>query len=151
MSLLQRACYHVWGTFKIVTTSPGRIASLLALSLRTLTHKRPYMRFGQTNLYSHSLVAQIKISTGRTTEDKIDRHRGHFDNASRVKTSWCSFFQNTGLHFLFLLSTEWPHAPRIWNEKHVSGWKNITDAVHQAGGKIYAQVSQSCIKIAHGS
>jgi 2,4-dienoyl-CoA reductase-like NADH-dependent reductase (Old Yellow Enzyme family) len=25
------------------------------------------------------------------------------------------------------------------DEKHVSGWKNITDAVHQAGGKIHAQ------------
>ena len=52
-----------------------------------------------------------------------------------------SYAQNTGLHSLFLLSTEWPHAPGIWDEKHVSGWKNITDAVHNAGGKIYAQVS----------
>jgi 2,4-dienoyl-CoA reductase-like NADH-dependent reductase (Old Yellow Enzyme family) len=52
-----------------------------------------------------------------------------------------SFFQNRDLHSLFSLSTEWPHAPGIWDEKHVSGWKDITDAVHNAGGKIYAQVS----------
>ncbi|KAF5311039.1 hypothetical protein D9619_008121 [Psilocybe cf. subviscida] len=36
--------------------------------------------------------------------------------------------------------TEWPHAPGIWDDKHVEGWKNITDAVHEAGGKIYAQL-----------
>ncbi|KDR80314.1 hypothetical protein GALMADRAFT_242678 [Galerina marginata CBS 339.88] len=36
--------------------------------------------------------------------------------------------------------TEWPNAPGLWDEKHVEGWKNITDAVHDAGGKIYAQL-----------
>ncbi|KAF8965455.1 flavoprotein NADH-dependent oxidoreductase [Flammula alnicola] len=36
--------------------------------------------------------------------------------------------------------TEWPHAPGIWDDKYVAGWKKITDAVHEAGGKIYAQV-----------
>lgn len=36
--------------------------------------------------------------------------------------------------------SEWPYAPGIWDEKHVSGWKNITDAVHAAGGRIYAQL-----------
>ncbi|KAJ3502011.1 hypothetical protein NLJ89_g9079 [Agrocybe chaxingu] len=36
--------------------------------------------------------------------------------------------------------TEWPHAPGIWDDKHVAGWKNITDAVHAAGGRMYAQL-----------
>ncbi|KAF8166378.1 hypothetical protein BJ912DRAFT_1002758 [Pholiota molesta] len=36
--------------------------------------------------------------------------------------------------------TEWPHAPGIWDDKHVAGWKNIVDGVHEAGGKIYAQL-----------
>ncbi|KDR80287.1 hypothetical protein GALMADRAFT_265447 [Galerina marginata CBS 339.88] len=36
--------------------------------------------------------------------------------------------------------TEWPHAPGLWDDKHVEGWKNINDAVHAAGGKIYAQL-----------
>ncbi|KAH9477118.1 NADP-dependent oxidoreductase lnbE [Psilocybe cubensis] len=36
--------------------------------------------------------------------------------------------------------TEWPHAPGLWDSKHVAGWKNIVDAVHEAGGHIYAQV-----------
>ncbi|KJA24132.1 hypothetical protein HYPSUDRAFT_136934 [Hypholoma sublateritium FD-334 SS-4] len=36
--------------------------------------------------------------------------------------------------------TEWPHAPGIWDERQVAGWKNIVDGVHAAGGKIYAQL-----------
>ncbi|CAA7264374.1 unnamed protein product [Cyclocybe aegerita] len=38
---------------------------------------------------------------------------------------------------------EWPNAPGIWNEEHVIGWKKIVDAVHKAGGKIYAQLWHS--------
>lgn len=38
-------------------------------------------------------------------------------------------------------STEWPSAPGIWEPKHIESWKNITDAIHEAGGKIFAQVS----------
>ncbi|KAF8134750.1 hypothetical protein K438DRAFT_1997579 [Mycena galopus ATCC 62051] len=35
--------------------------------------------------------------------------------------------------------TEWPQAPGIWEEAQIAGWKKITDAVHEAGSKIYAQ------------
>ncbi|KAJ7138182.1 flavoprotein NADH-dependent oxidoreductase [Mycena epipterygia] len=36
--------------------------------------------------------------------------------------------------------TEWPEAPGIWNKSQIVGWKKITDAVHEAGSKIYCQV-----------
>ncbi|PPQ80353.1 hypothetical protein CVT25_003636 [Psilocybe cyanescens] len=36
--------------------------------------------------------------------------------------------------------TEWPNAPGLWDTKHVAGWKDIVDAVHEVGGKLYAQV-----------
>ncbi|KAF4610691.1 hypothetical protein D9613_007104 [Agrocybe pediades] len=36
--------------------------------------------------------------------------------------------------------SEWPNAPGIWSEEQVAGWKNIVDAVHNAGGKIFAQL-----------
>ncbi|KAJ7136187.1 hypothetical protein C8R46DRAFT_614051 [Mycena filopes] len=36
--------------------------------------------------------------------------------------------------------TEWPAAPGIWNTAQIDGWKRITDAVHEAGSKIYAQL-----------
>ncbi|PPQ86645.1 hypothetical protein CVT25_006829 [Psilocybe cyanescens] len=36
--------------------------------------------------------------------------------------------------------TEWPHSPGIWEDKHVTLWKGIVDAVHAAGGLLYGQV-----------
>jgi 2,4-dienoyl-CoA reductase-like NADH-dependent reductase (Old Yellow Enzyme family) len=36
--------------------------------------------------------------------------------------------------------TEWPHAPGLWSAEHVEGWKKVTNAVHEEGGLIYAQV-----------
>ncbi|KAF8966566.1 hypothetical protein BDZ97DRAFT_1917386 [Flammula alnicola] len=36
--------------------------------------------------------------------------------------------------------TEWAHAPGLWDDKQVAGWKTIVDAVHEAGSKIYAQL-----------
>jgi 2,4-dienoyl-CoA reductase-like NADH-dependent reductase (Old Yellow Enzyme family) len=34
----------------------------------------------------------------------------------------------------------YPNTPGIWSEAHVQGWKNITTAVHQVGGKILLQL-----------
>ncbi|RYY27830.1 MAG: alkene reductase [Sphingomonadales bacterium] len=34
----------------------------------------------------------------------------------------------------------WPYAPGLWTEEQVEGWKPVTDAVHQAGGRIVAQI-----------
>ena len=34
----------------------------------------------------------------------------------------------------------WPNAPGLWNEEQIRGWKQVTRAVHHAGGKIVAQL-----------
>ncbi|MBD3730253.1 MAG: alkene reductase [Sphingomonadales bacterium] len=34
----------------------------------------------------------------------------------------------------------WPYAPGLWTDAQVEGWKPVTDAVHQAGGRIVAQL-----------
>ena len=34
----------------------------------------------------------------------------------------------------------WPNAPGLWNEAQVEGWKLVTDAVHEAEGRIVAQL-----------
>jgi 2,4-dienoyl-CoA reductase-like NADH-dependent reductase (Old Yellow Enzyme family) len=34
----------------------------------------------------------------------------------------------------------WPNAPGLWTDEQVEGWKPITEAVHQAGGRIVAQL-----------
>ncbi|CAA7264373.1 unnamed protein product [Cyclocybe aegerita] len=36
--------------------------------------------------------------------------------------------------------TDHLNAPGIWDDKHVAGWKDIVDAIHKAGSKIYAQL-----------
>ncbi len=34
----------------------------------------------------------------------------------------------------------WPYAPGLWTEAQVEGWKPVTEAVHRAGGRIFAQL-----------
>ena len=34
----------------------------------------------------------------------------------------------------------WPNAPGLWNDAQVDGWRQVTDAVHHAGGRIVAQL-----------
>jgi len=34
----------------------------------------------------------------------------------------------------------WPNAPGLWNRSQVQGWKQVTEAVHHAGGRIVAQL-----------
>ncbi|CAN5427122.1 alkene reductase [soil metagenome] len=34
----------------------------------------------------------------------------------------------------------WPYAPGIWTDEQVAHWKPVTDAVHQAGGRIALQL-----------
>ncbi|GGA10024.1 MAG: alkene reductase [Sphingomonadales bacterium CG12_big_fil_rev_8_21_14_0_65_65_10] len=34
----------------------------------------------------------------------------------------------------------WPAAPGVWSEEQVEGWKGVTSAVHEAGGRIACQL-----------
>jgi len=34
----------------------------------------------------------------------------------------------------------WPYAPGLWREDQVEAWKPVTEGVHQAGGRIFAQL-----------
>jgi len=34
----------------------------------------------------------------------------------------------------------WPNAPGLWNDAQVEGWKQVTAAVHERGGRIVAQL-----------
>jgi 2,4-dienoyl-CoA reductase-like NADH-dependent reductase (Old Yellow Enzyme family) len=34
----------------------------------------------------------------------------------------------------------YPNVPGLWDDEHVAGWRRITDAVHEAGGRIFAQL-----------
>ena len=34
----------------------------------------------------------------------------------------------------------WPYAPGIWTAEQIEGWKSVTAAVHEAGGRIFSQL-----------
>ena len=34
----------------------------------------------------------------------------------------------------------YPNVPGLWSSEHVAGWRRITDAVHQAGGRVFTQL-----------
>src|SRR3569623_229120 len=34
----------------------------------------------------------------------------------------------------------WPFAPGLWTEAQVEGWKPVVAAVHEAGGRVFAQL-----------
>ena len=34
----------------------------------------------------------------------------------------------------------WPYAPGIWTMEQIDGWKSVTTAVHEAGGRIFSQL-----------
>jgi 2,4-dienoyl-CoA reductase-like NADH-dependent reductase (Old Yellow Enzyme family) len=34
----------------------------------------------------------------------------------------------------------WPYAPGLWTDEQVAHWRPVTDAVHEAGGRIFAQL-----------
>ena len=34
----------------------------------------------------------------------------------------------------------WPYAPGIWNQEQMEAWKPVTEAVHEAGGRIFCQL-----------
>jgi N-ethylmaleimide reductase len=38
------------------------------------------------------------------------------------------------------LGLGWPHAPGLWTDAQVEAWKPVTAAVHEAGGRIVAQI-----------
>ena len=38
------------------------------------------------------------------------------------------------------LGLGWPNAPGLWTDAQVEAWKPVTEAVHEAGGKIVAQI-----------
>lgn len=44
----------------------------------------------------------------------------------------------------------YPFTPGIWTDSQATGWLGVTDAVHSAGGRIFAQL-QHCGRISHPS
>ncbi len=75
--------------------------------------------------------------------------RCHADNPGRVPTKLMAeyYTQRASAGLIFSEATSvtpmgvgYPNTPGIWSEEQVEGWKIITKAVHDAGGKILLQL-----------
>lgn len=104
-------------------TIPNRVG-MSAMTRNRATSTYP------TELMKEYFVQRTRGGTGIIVTDAILITRQGYELA----------FHKNKIYLTISSRTEWPNAPGIWDEKHVAGWKNVTDGVHQAGGKIFAQL-----------
>ncbi|MBR0714918.1 alkene reductase [Bradyrhizobium liaoningense] len=81
-------------------------------------------------------IFMAPMTRGRATLDHVPtpvmaRYYGQRASAGLILT------EATGIS---LEGHAWPYAPGIWNSEQVDGWKAVTDAVHESGGRIFAQL-----------
>ncbi|KAF5371703.1 hypothetical protein D9758_003413 [Tetrapyrgos nigripes] len=77
---------------------------------------------------SPASATNTNVPTDVTTEHYRQRAKG---GASLIVTEALQVTQH---------GAPWPYAGGIWSEAQVQGWKKVTDAVHEEGAYIYAQI-----------
>lgn len=76
-------------------------------------------------------LTRMRAIEARTPNDMMLKHYVQRASAGLIVTEATSVSpQGVG----------YPNTPGIWSEEQVAGWRKITDAVHQAGGKIVVQL-----------
>lgn len=81
-------------------------------------------------------VIMAPLTRARATEDHVPTQMQALYYAQRADAGLI-VSEATAVH---PLGMGWYRAPGIWNEEMVAGWRGVTDAVHAAGGRIYAQL-----------
>ncbi|KAJ3511997.1 hypothetical protein NLJ89_g3780 [Agrocybe chaxingu] len=87
-----------------------------------------------------TIVLKNRIAMSAMTRNRAPR--GYPSNLMKeyyIQRSSAGLIVTEGL-LITRQGTDYPNAPGIWDEKHIAGWKDIVDAVHEAGSKIYAQL-----------
>ncbi|KAK1749812.1 hypothetical protein QBC47DRAFT_426600 [Echria macrotheca] len=83
----------------------------------------------------------------RVAMPALSRHRA--DNESRVQDIVKEYFAQRSSSGGLLISDATQispgaggaaHAPGIWNDEQIAAWKNVTDAVHARGAKMFCQL-----------
>ncbi|TFK73552.1 FMN-linked oxidoreductase [Pluteus cervinus] len=96
-----------------------------------------------------SLFQPIKVGSitlpNRITMSALTRNRAPGTIPSDIMKEYYLQRKDAGLivtegTLVVRQGTEWPYAPGLWNQEQVVAWKDITDAIHIAGGHIYAQL-----------
>src|SRR3981081_2342557 len=92
------------------------------------------IRIGDLNLPNRVLMAPLTRS--RATEDRIPTDLMLEYYVPRPPPGWC----RSAAPCPSPLSVGYERTPGIWSDEQVAGWRRITDAVHNAGGRMSLQL-----------
>jgi 2,4-dienoyl-CoA reductase-like NADH-dependent reductase (Old Yellow Enzyme family) len=87
-------------------------------------------------IHAPNRILMAPLTRGRATRDHVP---------TELMTTYYS--QRAGAGLILTEATGisrqglgWPYAPGLWTAAQVEGWKPVTEAVHEAGGRIFAQL-----------
>lgn len=92
------------------------------------------IQLGDLQLANRIIMAPLtrcRASEGRVPNDLMREYYVQRASAGLILTEATSVTP---------MGVGYPDTPGIWSDEQVAGWRNITDAVHQAGGKIMLQL-----------
>jgi N-ethylmaleimide reductase len=81
-------------------------------------------------------VLMAPLTRGRATRDHVPTELMRTYYAQRAAAGLI-ISEATGISRQGL---GWPFAPGVWTEEQMEGWKPVTEAVHEAGGRIFCQL-----------
>ena len=81
-------------------------------------------------------ILMAPLTRGRATRAHVPTARMATYYAQRASAGLI-ISEATGIS---LEGSGWPYAPGLWSDEQVEAWKPVTEAVHEAGGRIVAQL-----------
>ena len=81
-------------------------------------------------------ILMAPLTRGRNTHDHVPTEL-MVDYYRQRASAGLIISEATGIS---LQGLGWPYGPGIWNPAQVEGWRRVTDAVHEAGGRIMCQL-----------
>ena len=87
-------------------------------------------------IHAPNRILMAPLTRGRATRDHVPTDLMKTYYAQRASAGLI-LTEATGISRQGL---GWPYAPGLWTEAQVEGWKPVVAAVHEAGGRIFAQL-----------
>jgi N-ethylmaleimide reductase len=87
-------------------------------------------------IHAPNRILMAPLTRGRATRDHVPTARMATYYAQRASAGLI-ISEATGIT---VEGSGWPYAPGLWSDEQVEAWKPVTEAVHDAGGRIVAQL-----------
>jgi N-ethylmaleimide reductase len=87
-------------------------------------------------IHAPNRILMAPLTRGRATRGHVPTPRMATYYAQRASAGLI-ISEATGIS---VEGSGWPYAPGLWSDEQVEAWKPVTDAVHDAGGRIVAQL-----------